>query len=252
LNSRKKYILNAVNISHTYKGAAQPSLNNVSLTIEKGELFGLIGPNGAGKTTLISILATLLRPVTGGVEIGGMNLRKCKSDIRKNIGLIPQDLALYSNLTGRENLYYYGTLYGINKKQLRKEVEKYLEQFGLTEKANNKVATYSGGMKRRINLLAGILHKPSLLLLDEPTVGIDAQSRNMIMENLILLKNQGVAMIYTTHYMEEIQKLCSRVSIIDHGSIIATGSPQELIKENPGTLDLSDLFLKLTGKTLRD
>lgn len=245
----KSHILIVNHLSHAYKGADKPSLSNINLCIEKGEIFGLIGPNGAGKTTLISILSTLLKPVSGNIQINGMNTNKESKNIRKQIGFIPQELALYNNLTGRENLHYYGTLYGLQKKQLRNDIEKYLKIFGLKDKADNKVGTYSGGMKRRVNLLAGILHKPALLLLDEPTVGIDAQSRNMIMEYLIELKEQGISMIYTTHYMEEIQKMCSRISIIYNGIIIASGNPQMLISENPDCSNLSELFLKLTGKT---
>lgn len=252
LNTQKEYIINAENISFTYKKADKPSLNNISFNIEKGEIYGLIGPNGAGKTTLISIIATLLKPQGGAFEICGVDLKKRPSEVRKKIGLIPQNLALYQNLTGRENLYYFGRLYGMGRKQLNDVIAENLEIFGLKEKADSKVFTYSGGMKRRINLLAGILHKPSLLLLDEPTVGIDAQSRNMIVDNLNTLNRQGVSMIYTSHYMEEIQKLCSRVSIIDHGKIIETGSPQTLVDEDPHSSDLSDLFLNLTGKKLRN
>lgn len=248
-----KYIIDAKDISYTYKGADKPSVNSISLQIEKGELYGLIGPNGAGKTTLISIIATLIKPAAGGsINICGINLNSKPADIRKQLGLIPQNIALFPELTGRENLFYFSTMYGLKKKQIKKEIEKKLEMFGLKDKADKRVSTYSGGMQRRINLLAGILHKPSLLLLDEPTVGIDAQSRNLIMENLILLKEQGISMIYTSHYMEEIEKLCSRISVIDNGRIIATGNPQTLVDEDPESSNLSELFLNLTGKNLRD
>lgn len=252
MTSSKEYIFEAENLSYTYRRALKPALDNISFSIKKGKLYGVIGPNGAGKTTLISIIATLLKPDKGNVKICGKSLTGNIGAIRKQIGLIPQEIALYSNLTGRENLYYYGRMYGIKNRQLKKDIETYLEIFGLKEKADSKVSTYSGGMKRRINLLAGILHKPALLLLDEPTVGIDAQSRNLIMENLVMLKEQGISMIYTSHYMEEIQKLCSRVSIIDNGRIISTGNPQNLIDDNHDCSDLSELFLKLTGKKLRD
>ena len=248
-----KYIIDAKDISYTYKGADKPSVNSISLQIKKGELYGLIGPNGAGKTTLISIIATLIKPAVGGsINICGINLNSKPADIRKQLGLIPQNIALFPELTGRENLFYFSTMYGLKKKQIKKEIEKKLEMFGLKDKADKRVSTYSGGMQRRINLLAGILHKPSLLLLDEPTVGIDAQSRNLIMENLILLKEQGISMIYTSHYMEEIEKLCSRISVIDNGRIIATGNPQTLVDEDPESSNLSELFLNLTGKNLRD
>jgi ABC-2 type transport system ATP-binding protein len=253
LSCTDKYIIDAKDISYTYKGADKPSVNSISLQIEKGEIYGIIGPNGAGKTTLISIIATLIKPAAGGsINICGINLNSKPADIRKQLGLIPQNIALFPELTGRENLFYFSTMYGLKKKQIKKEIEKKLEMFGLKDKADKRVSMYSGGMQRRINLLAGILHKPSLLLLDEPTVGIDAQSRNLIMENLILLKEQGISMIYTSHYMEEIEKLCSRISVIDNGRIIATGNPQTLVDEDPESSNLSELFLNLTGKNLRD
>lgn len=245
-------ILSAKNLSLTYKGALIPSLDQVNLDIMKGELFGLIGPNGAGKTTLISLSATLLKPSSGSLEICGKDICTQAGEIRKLTGLVPQEPALYLSLTGRENLRYYGTLYGIEKKRLNKEIDSYLKLFGLSEKANQRVETYSGGMKRRINLLAGILHRPRLLFLDEPTVGIDAQSRNLIMENLRILNKKGVTIIYTTHYMEEIEKLCKRIAVIDKGRIIAQGNPGRLVAQSPGCKNLSDLFFALTGKRLRD
>ncbi|MCA1792555.1 MAG: ABC transporter ATP-binding protein [Desulfobacteraceae bacterium] len=245
-------IFSAKNLSLTYKGALTPSLDQVNLDIMKGELFGLIGPNGAGKTTLISLSATLLKPSSGSLEICGEDICTQAGRIRKLTGLVPQEPALYLSLTGRENLRYYGTLYGIEKNRLNKEIDRHLKLFGLSAKANQRVETYSGGMKRRINLLAGILHRPRLLFLDEPTVGIDAQSRNMIMENLQILNKKGVTIIYTTHYMEEIEKLCKRIAVIDKGRIIAQGNPGRLVAQSSGCKNLSDLFFALTGKRLRD
>jgi len=245
-------ILSAENLSLKYRGAETHSLDNINLSIRQGDLFGLIGPNGAGKTSLISIISTLIKPSSGLLSVCGINALENPRSIRKLTGLIPQDLALYPSLTGRENLNYYGSLYGIPPKTLKQDINHYLDLFGLTEKADTYVKTYSGGMKRRINLLAGILHKPSLLLLDEPTVGIDAQSRNLIMENLMNLNKQGITMIYTSHYMEEIQKLCNRIAIIDEGHFIAEGNPDTLTRESDTCDNLSDLFLQLTGKQLRD
>ncbi len=253
MNNRKGNILLAAeNVSMTYPKTPVPALDHISLTIRKGELLGLIGPNGAGKTTLISILSTLFPPTGGTLFFENVNMVQDPDSIRPKIGLVPQETALYENLTGRENLSYFASLYGLKKKKARSRTNHYLEMFGLWEKADSRIKTYSGGMKRRINLIAGLLHEPALLFLDEPTVGIDAQSRNLILEKLLLLHNQGMTMIYTTHYMEEIEKICEKVAIIDQGKIICQGNPANLVRESPGCSDLSELFFARTGKALRD
>lgn len=251
-SGRETILLHAEEVSMTYPGTKIPAVDTVSLAVRKGELLGLIGPNGAGKTTLISILSTLFIPSGGTLLFDGIDMIHNPNRIRRQIGLVPQEIALYDNLTGRENLLYFASLYGLKKKKARKQVNFYMEMFGLEEKADNRVKTYSGGMKRRINLIAGLLHGPELLFLDEPTVGIDAQSRNLILEKLLLLHEQGMTMIYTTHYMEEIEKICENVAIIDQGKIICQGSPVDLIKESPDCSDLSELFFARTGKALRD
>jgi ABC-2 type transport system ATP-binding protein len=250
--STQEKLLIARMLRKTYRGASSPALENFDISIGIGEIFGLLGPNGAGKTTAIGIMSSLFRPDNGSVTICGVDILKYPNQVRKLFGLVPQDVALYSNLTARENLSYFGRLYGLRGERLKQRVRECLEFVGLEERADKRVFTYSGGMKRRANLAAGILHSPRILFLDEPTVGIDAQSRNMILERLSVLKQSGTSMVYTTHYMEEAESLCSRIAVIDHGRIIAQGLPGELIEEHPGCSDLGALFLKLTGKQLRD
>ncbi len=235
-----------------YRGCDTLALDDVSMTLGHGELMGLIGPNGAGKTTLISLLATLFPPTEGHVIFKGVDLTRHPKRIRHKIGFVPQNIALYDNLTGRENILYFAQLYGLSKRIAAERARYYLDMFGLSNKGNNRLKTYSGGMKRRINLIVGLIHNPVLLFLDEPTVGIDAQSRNLILEKLSLLNHDGMAMVYTTHYMEEILRICKNVTIIDHGKIICQGGPEQLIKETPNCNDLSELFLARTGKELRD
>ena len=250
--SRQEKLLIARMLRKTYQGASSPALEDFDISIGTGEIFGLLGPNGAGKTTAISIMSSLFRPDSGRVTICGVDILRYPNQARKLFGLVPQDIALYPNLTVRENLSYFGRLYGLKGERLKHRVRECLEFVGLEEKADKRVFTCSGGMKRRANLAAGIVHKPRILFLDEPTVGIDAQSRNMILEKLSVLKQSGTSMIYTTHYMEEAQSLCSRIAVIDQGRIIAQGLPNELIEQHPGCRDLGDLFLKLTGKQFRD
>ncbi len=251
-SKRENILLKAENVSLTYPKTAVPALDHISLTLRKGELLGLIGPNGAGKTTLISILSTLFPPTEGTLLFENIDMVQNPDRIRPKISLVPQETALYENLTGRENLFYFASLYGLKKKKARTQTDHYLEMFGLVEKADSRIKTYSGGMKRRINLIAGLLHEPELLFLDEPTVGIDAQSRNLILEKLLFLNDQGMTMIYTTHYMEEIEKICEKVAIIDQGKTICQGKPADLVRESPGCSDLSELFFARTGKALRD
>lgn len=236
----------------TYAGGETPALDGISLTLRAGELCGLIGPNGAGKTTLISVFTTLLRPQSGALFIGGIDACRDPAAVRQKIGLVPQDIALYERLTGWENVAYFGRMYGLSRSVLRERGEFYLDMFGLWDKRNRQVAAYSGGMKRRINLIVGLIHEPELLFLDEPTVGIDAQSRHLIMEKLAALNRQGMAMVYTSHYLEEVQRLCRRVVIIDHGRIVAAGRPEDLVGEGEGCDSLDALYLQKTGEHLRE
>ena len=235
-----------------YPKTTERALDHINLEIEKGEIFGLLGPNGAGKTTAISIMSTTIQPTSGSVEVCGLNALESPSNVRKKIGLVPQDIALYPTLTARENLKFFGRMYGLRGSDLDRKIIKALKLVSLEDRADQRIDTYSGGMKRRANLAAGMLHRPRLLFLDEPTVGIDAQSRNMIIEKLLKMRESGMTMIYTTHYMEEAERLCNRVAIIDEGRIIASGHPDELIRQGDGCKNLGELFLALTGKRLRD
>ena len=236
----------------TYADSHIPAVNGISLTLRPGELCGLIGPNGAGKTTLISIFTTLLRPQQGSLDIGGIDACRNPGAVRQRIGLVPQDIALYDRLTGYENIAYFGRMYGLTRAELRERAAYYLDMFGLWDKRNRQVAAYSGGMKRRINLIVGLIHEPELLFLDEPTVGIDAQSRHLIMEKLAALNSERMAMVYTSHYLEEVQRLCRRVVIIDLGRIVAEGTPEDLVAQTEGCDNLAELFLKKTGEHLRE
>ncbi len=244
-------VLQTTGLVKTYRGSAEPSLAGLDLTIPAGELFGLLGPNGAGKTTAISVMSTILKPTSGAVRIFGLDPGRERRLVKERLGLVPQELALYQSLTARENLRFFGRLYGLSGNDLRERIAEYLEFVGLADRADQLVHTFSGGMKRRLNLAAGILHRPRLLFLDEPTVGIDAQSRNLILDRLAHLNGQGTTMVYTTHYMEEAERLCTQVAVIDRGRIIAEGKPAEMIREG-GHDSLQELFFALTGRKLRD
>jgi len=207
------------------------AVKGVSFDIKEGEIFSLLGPNGAGKTTTISMLSTLYTPTSGDATIGGHSITKDPMAVKRLIGVVPQELALYEDLTARENLVFWGQMYGLSGKSLNTRVDEVLEQIGLVDKAKNRVKTYSGGMKRRVNIGVGLLHKPRLLFMDEPTVGIDPQSRRAILDTVKDLNKQGMTVLYTTHYMEEAQELSDRVGIIDHGELIALGTQDELTKQ---------------------
>ena len=207
------------------------AVKGISFDIKEGEIFGLLGPNGAGKTTTISMLSTLYAPTSGEATIGGHSVTKEPMAVRNLIGIVPQELALYDDLTARENLVFWGQMYGLSGRTLKRRVDEVLEQIGLADKARNRVKTYSGGMKRRVNIGVGLLHKPSLLFMDEPTVGIDPQSRRAILDSVKALNQQGMAVLYTTHYMEEAEELSDRVGIIDHGELIALGTQAELNRQ---------------------
>jgi ABC-2 type transport system ATP-binding protein len=241
-----------IDLYKTYKGADEPALNGVRLNVPMGEIFGLLGPNGAGKTTTINILCGILHPSSGRVNIAGLSLQSHTEEIKRTIGVVPQDIALYPTLTARENLDFIGSMYGLKGKSLKGRIEECLEIFGLKKFANRQVQNYSGGMKRRLNLIAGIMHRPKILFLDEPTVGIDVQSRNVILDYLKKLNQEGTTIIYTSHYMEEAEQLCTSIAIIDLGRIIIEGRPMELIQQHPGTENLEHMFLQLTGRKLRD
>jgi ABC-2 type transport system ATP-binding protein len=202
----------------------------ITFEIQEGEIFSLLGPNGAGKTTTISMLSTLYTPTSGDASICGYSVAKEAMAVKNCIGVVPQDLALYEDLTARENLNFWGQMYGLSGKSLKVRVDEVLEQIGLLDKAKLRIKTFSGGMKRRVNIGVGLLHRPRLLFMDEPTVGIDPQSRRAILDSVKELNKNGMTVLYTTHYMEEAEELSNRVGIIDHGDLIAIGTQDELTK----------------------
>ncbi len=238
-------------LSKTYKGSAVPAVNKVTFRVQQGEIFGLLGPNGAGKTTTISILCGLVKHDSGQVIIQGLQHKSDHEKIKEIIGVVPQDIALFPALTAFENLRYIGNMYGLRGDELKASIHDHLEVFGLAGFANKAVSTYSGGMKRRVNLIAGILHRPGILFLDEPTVGVDVQSRSIILSYLQNLNKNGTTIIYTSHHMMEAQNLCTGIIIMDYGHVIASGKPLHLMEQHQcGTLE--EVFLKLTGRNPRD
>ena len=207
------------------------AVKGISFDIKEGEIFSLLGPNGAGKTTTISVLSTLYAPTSGDAVVDGHSVSKEPMAVRRMIGVVPQELAIYDELTARENLSFWGRMYGLGGKALKTRIDEVLEQIGLSERAKERIKTYSGGMKRRVNIGVGLLHKPRLLFMDEPTVGIDPQSRRAILDSVKDLNEQGMTVLYTTQYMEEAQELSDRVGIIDHGDLIALGTQAELSRQ---------------------
>lgn len=245
-------LIHVSDLNKTYKGSSITAINHLSLQIREGCLYGLLGPNGAGKTTTLNILSGLLKPDSGNVVIGGHHLPEQLSDIKRIIGVVPQEIALYQELTALENLNFFGNMYKIPPKLLHRQIEIYLKKLGLFNRKNERIKHFSGGMKRRVNLIAGLLHKPIILFLDEPTVGVDVQSKKVIIDFLKELNESGIAIIYTSHLMEEAQDLCTHITIMDQGMNIAEGKPEELIRKHKGCDNLEDVFIKLTGKALRD
>jgi ABC-2 type transport system ATP-binding protein len=206
------------------------AVRDLSFAVRHGEVFGLLGPNGAGKTTAISMLTGVLPPTSGTARVGGYDILKELDQVKRINGLVPQDLALYPTLSARANLNFFGRIYGLRGKELRERVEDVLRVVALTSRADDAIKTFSGGMKRRVNIAAGLVHQPKLLFLDEPTVGVDPQSRNHIFESVLRLnRERGMSIIYTSHYMEEVELLCNRVAIVDQGKIIALDTVKNLI-----------------------
>ena len=232
------------------------AVNDVSFAIEPGQILGLLGPNGAGKTTTVSMISGLLTPDGGEIRIHGRPLGGDTDIAKRKIGLVPQDLALYEELSARDNLRFFGSLYSLSGAALDQAIVGAAELVELADRLRDKVKTFSGGMKRRLNLAAGLLHDPDILLLDEPTVGVDPQSRNAIFDNLEELKRRGKALLYTTHYMEEAERLADRLVVIDGGVVVANDTLAGLyVRAHApagGRVSLESVFLELTGKTLRD
>lgn len=221
-------ILVAENLQKSF-GEVQ-AVRGISFDIRRGEIFSLLGPNGAGKTTTISMLSCLLAPTGGDAFIDGHSIRTAPQQVKQVIGMIPQEIALYPTLSARENMLFWGQMYGMNGNDLQRRVDEVLETVGLADRAKDRIETYSGGMKRRINIGVGLLHRPKLVFMDEPTVGIDPQSRRNILDMVKELNQQGMTVLYTTHYMEEAQELSDRIGIIDHGQLIALGTQEELTR----------------------
>lgn len=247
-------IVNINNLVKEYKGFKAVDINELS--IKEGEIFGFLGPNGAGKTTTINILSGLYTKFNGEVKIFNKNIKGDSIYIKKNMGVVPQDLALVEDLTAYENVTFFAKLYGLKGSKLKDSVKETLEFVGLWDRKDDFPTKFSGGMKRRLNIACAIVHKPKLIIMDEPTVGIDPQSRNNILDTVKKLNEQGSTIIYTSHYMEEIEAVCSDICIVDHGKIIARGNKEalkDLVKREDGErATLEEVFLSLTGRKLRD
>ncbi|MEC4113287.1 ABC transporter ATP-binding protein [Myroides pelagicus] len=245
---------NIIDIEHLYKqyeGSEFFSVKDLSLVIKRGVFFGILGPNGAGKTTLISMLCGLIKPTSGKLLVNELSYTTHANLIKQQIGVVPQEYALYPTLTAFENLCFLGSMYGLKGKVLKERVNHYLDYLGLEVFKHKRINTYSGGMKRRVNLIAGILHEPSILFLDEPTVGVDLQSRLVIVDFLKQLHQKGTTIIYTSHHLAEVEELCTQIAIIDRGTIYALGTGEDL-KLQTGKETLEQAFLALTGTNLRD
>lgn len=245
-------IVEANDLVKQYPGSPEPAVRGVSFAIRRGEIFGFLGPNGAGKTTTISMLSCLLRPTEGSATVAGFDLIRQSVEVKRRIGLVPQELALYPTLSARDNLLFFGRIYGLRSSDLRQRVDDALEMVGLFDRAGDTVETFSGGMKRRVNIAAGLLHRPEVLFLDEPTVGVDPQSRNFIFENVEMLNRDGLTVVYTTHYMEEAQRLCDRVAIMDQGQIIALDTPKALIDSLGGGIIHLGVPLEMSGSLIAE
>jgi ABC-2 type transport system ATP-binding protein len=223
--------MNAIQVQNIHKSFGEiQAVQGVSFEVQPGEIFSLLGPNGAGKTTTIAMLSTLLRPDQGDAFVLGHSVCGQPMEVKKVLGVVPQEIALYEDLSARENLTFWGKMYGLRGAALRTRTDEVLETIGLSERAGGRVSKFSGGMKRRVNIGVALLHKPQVIYMDEPTVGIDPQSRRNILDSVVALKNQGMTVLYTTHYMEEAQELSDHIAIMDHGKLIASGTHAELVK----------------------
>ncbi|MBV9259240.1 MAG: ATP-binding cassette domain-containing protein, partial [Ktedonobacteraceae bacterium] len=236
----------------------QEAVKGISFTIERGEIFGLLGPNGAGKSTTINMMCGYLVPTSGDTIIGGHSITREPRRVKHIIGVVPQEIALYKELTSLENLDFFGKIYNLSSQERRERAEELLHFVGLYERRKEPIKNFSGGMQRRVNMVIALMHRPAFLLLDEPTVGVDPQSRENIFETIERLRDQGTTILYTTHYMEEAERLCNHIAIMDEGRIIASGTLEVLLamrdqqREVHRPHGLQELFIQLTGKTLRD
>ena len=223
--------MNAIEVKNMHKAFGDlKAVDGVSFEVQQGEIFSLLGPNGAGKTTTLSMLSCLLRPDDGDALVMGHSIRTDQMGVKSVLGVVPQEIALYEDLSAKENLTFWGKMYGLRGAALKTRVDEVLEIIGLTERAKDRVGKYSGGMKRRVNIGVALLHKPKVIYMDEPTVGIDPQSRRNILDSVVALKEKGMTVLYTTHYMEEAQELSDHIAIMDNGKLIAYGTNAELVK----------------------
>ncbi len=230
-------------------------VDNLSISIEKGEIFGLLGPNGAGKSTTMNMICGIIKPTLGSVEFMGKDFKRNRKSLTDKLGFIPQELAIHENLKAWENVELFTSLYGIKGSLLKERIDESLEYVGLLDKRKDYAKTFSGGMKRRLNIACAIGHHPELLIFDEPTVGIDPQSRNFILDKIKESNKNGATIIYTSHYMEEVEAICTKIAIMDNGKVIATGTSEELkkmVKDDISDITLEEVFLTMTGKKLRD
>ena len=246
-------ILRTIDLTKKYDNKVV--VDNLNIEIKKGEIFGLLGPNGAGKSTTMNMICDIVRPTLGSIEFMGKDIKKNRKELLGKVGYIPQELAIHGNLKAWENVELFTSLYGIKGNDLKKAIEESLEYVGLSERKNDYAKNFSGGMKRRLNIACAIGHHPDLLIFDEPTVGIDPQSRNFILDKIKESNKNGTTVIYTSHYMEEVEAICTKIAIMDNGKIIACGTSEELKKlvvDDTDSISLEEVFLTLTGKKLRD
>ena len=237
-----KELIKVTGLTKSYENS--PAVSDLSFSVKKGEIVGLLGPNGAGKSTTINILATVLKPDSGNISICGYNLQNEKNKIKQSIGIVPQDLAIYEEISAEKNVSFFASLYGLRGQKLKERTAFALDLVGLTDKRKNKPKTFSGGMKRRLNIACAIAHDPQIIIMDEPTVGIDPQSRNHILESILKLKEHGVSILYSTHYMEEVEHIADRILVIDKGKQIAGGTLKELLQSYENRVIY---FLELDG-----
>ncbi len=238
-------------VCYRYPNEVEDTLQNINLRIEPGDIFGLLGPNGAGKTTLISLLVGLIVPMEGIIAYSRDSQVLTTAAMRSSIGYVPQEYAFYPELTPRQNFAYFGAMYNLSASDIAQRSEELMEVLGLAQVQDKRMSTFSGGMKRRVNLAIGILHRPDVLFLDEPTVGVDVQSKYAIVRFLKGLNRNGMAIVYTSHHLAEAEELCNRIALLDHGKVIVQGTLSRLLAEH-GQRDLQSLFLALTGDAYRD